>query len=85
MPAILAVLPLLQSAISTIAAFKGDAAAAKTTGYVQDAASVIAAVTPLVQSFANGNEVTPDDVKAALAGKDAALSEFDKLIAQKDG
>lgn len=82
---ILTAVELGKRAFDTIAGFTGNAAAAKASAAVQDAVSVIAAVTPLVQSFANGQEVTPEQVKAALAGKDAALAEFDKLIAQKGG
>ena len=77
------ILPLIQSAIGVLGAFKGSAVEAKATGYVQDATSVITALSPLVDQFANGHEVTPDDVKAALAGKDAALAQLDALIAAK--
>lgn len=80
---ILALLPMFQSALSVIGSFKGSPAIAKTTGYVQDAVSVVTALTPLVQQWGNGQDVTPDQVKAALAGKDAALAEFDRIIAEK--
>jgi len=76
-------LPLIQSAVGVLGAFKGSAAQAKATGYVQDAVGVITAISPLVDQFANGKEITPDDVKAALAGKDAALAQLDALIAAK--
>lgn len=85
MGAILSIVPLIQTALGVIATFKGSAQVAKTVGYVQDAVGVVNALTPLVTQFGNGQEVTPEDVRAALAGKDAALAEFDKLIAAKEG
>lgn len=85
MGALLSILPMLSSAIDVVGKFTGSAQAAKVTGYVQDAVGVINALTPLVTQFASGKEVTPEDVRAALAGKDAALSEFDELIKAKDG
>lgn len=83
MPAILTAISLIQTALSVVGSFKGSPQVAKTTGYVQDALSVVSALTPVVQQWGAGVEVTPEDVKAALAGKDAALAEFDKLIAEK--
>lgn len=83
MGAILSILPMIQSALSVIGQFKGNATLAKTTGYIQDAVGVVTALTPLVQQFGQGKEVTADDVRAALADKDAALAEFDRLIAEK--
>lgn len=85
MAPILSILPLIQSALSVIGSFKGSASLAKTTGYIQEAVGVVTALTPLVQQFGSGAEVTPDDVRAALAGKDKALAEFDELIAKKGG
>lgn len=84
MNAILAALPLLQSALNVFGAFKGSAVQAKADNAVQDAMAVIAAVSPLLQSFSAGQEVTPDQVKAALAGKNAALAAFDAEIARQD-
>ena len=66
-------------------AFKGSPQLAKTTGYVQDAVAVVNALTPIVNQFAAGHEVTEADVKAALFGKDQALQAFDDLIKQKGG
>jgi len=85
MIAILSALPLLQSAISIFGQFKGTAAAAKVNSDVQDAVSVIDALVPLVTQFGGGVEVTPEDVRKALAGKDAALKAFDAEIAAKGG
>lgn len=79
------ILPMLQSAISIISSFKGTAQAAKLTGYVQDAVGMVTALTPLVQQFGEGKEITEADVRTALAGKDAALATLDDLIAQKGG
>ena len=85
MPAILTILPILEQALSVVGSFSGNAKVAKVTGYVQDAASVIGALTPLVQQFTQGKEVTEDDVRVALAGMDKALSEFDAAIKAKGG
>lgn len=85
MGAILSVVSMIQTALSVVGAFKGSPQVAKATGYVQDAVSVVNALTPLVNQFTAGHEVTEDDVKAALAGKDAALAVFDDLIHQKGG
>ncbi len=82
MGTILSILPLFNTALSVIGAFKGDAQTAKVTGQIQDAVSVVTALTPLVQQWGNGNEVTPDDVRTALAGMHTALADFDALIAQ---
>lgn len=79
------VLQLIQQAVGVYGAFKGTAAAAKLDAQVQDAASVITALTPLVQQFADGKEVTEDDVRAALAGKDQALAAFDAEIKRRGG
>ena len=80
MPAILSAVSLIQTALGVISSFKGSAQVAKVTGYVQDAVSVVSALTPLVQDFGNGKEVTADDVRNALAGLHSALDEFHKLI-----
>ena len=85
MGAVLSVVSMIQTALSVVGAFKGSPQVAKATGYVQDAVSVVNALTPLVNQFTAGREVTEDDVKAALAGKDAALATFDDLIHQKGG
>lgn len=51
-----------------------------------DAVAVANAVAPLVQQFTEtGKEPTDDEVRQALAGKDAALKRFDEIIAQKGG
>lgn len=83
MGAILSIIPMINTALGVIGAFKGSAQVAKATGYVQDAVSVVTALTPLVTSFGAGNEVTEADVRAALAGMDKALADFDALIAAK--
>lgn len=83
MGAILQVIPMITNALSVIGSFTGSAKVAKVTGVVQDAVSVVNALTPLVTKFGQGHEVTEDDVREALAGKDAALAEFDALIEAK--
>lgn len=85
MPAILSILPLIQTALGVIGQFKGSAKMAKTTGYVQDAIGVVSALAPLVEQFGQGKEVTPEDVRDALADKDEALAEFDRLIKEQGG
>lgn len=85
MGALLSVLPMFNTALSVIGAFKGSAQVAKVTGEIQDAVGVVTALTPLVQQFGSGKEITADDVRAALAGKDAALKTFDDLIEAKGG
>ena len=51
---------------------------------VTDALSVTNALMPLLQQQMTGKkEVTDEDVKLALAGKDAALERFDTLIAER--
>lgn len=76
-------LTLFSTAAQVIGAFKGTPQVAKVTGQIQDAVAVVTALTPLVQSFAAGQTVTEDDVRAALAGTDKALADFDALIAAK--
>lgn len=84
MGAILSVVSMISQATGIIGAFNGGAKAAKFSGAVQDAVSVVTALAPLVTQFGKGEDVTPEQVREALAGKDAALVEFDKLIAEKD-
>lgn len=51
---------------------------------VTDAMSIATALMPLLQQQLDGKkEVTEEDVKQALAGKDAALESFDALIAAR--
>lgn len=85
MGALISIIPLINSALAVVGAFKGSAVEAKAAGYVQDAVGVVNALTPLVQQFAEGKEVTEEDVRVALAGKDAALAQLDELIAKKGG
>lgn len=80
-----AVLPMLTQAIDVVAKFNGPAELAKTTGYVQDAIGVVNALAPLVKQYGRGEEVTTEDVRRALATKDAALREFDRLIEKAGG
>ncbi len=84
MGAILGVTSAIQAALGIIGAFKGNAQVAKITAQVQDAVSVVTALTPIVQSFTSGQEFTLEDVRVALAGKDVALSAFDAEIARQE-
>lgn len=90
LPAILAglsslssLMPVVQSAVGVLAAFKGNASAAKANTAVQDAIEVIGAVVPLVQQFGNGQDVTQAQVDAAFANMDQKLDELDAEIARQ--
>lgn len=83
MPPIGTILALIQGATSIVQTFSGDAKLAKTTAYVTEAVGTIAALTPLVEQWASGEEVTLEDARKALEGKDAALSKLDEIIASK--
>lgn len=52
----------------------------KVAGQVKDAANVATSLVPLLQQFADGKEVTPDDVRAALHGSADALAKFEERI-----
>jgi len=77
------ILQLIAGAVQVVQSFDGDAKVAKATGYVTEAVGTIAALTPLVQQWASGVEVTLEDARAALAGKDGALARLDDIIAGK--
>jgi hypothetical protein len=77
------VIPILSGAFDVIAAFKGNAQEARQNQPVQDAFDVIKSITPLVNTFVNGTEVSPEQVRAALATKSDALSVFDQEIAKQ--
>lgn len=51
-----------------------------------EAAAVMTALIPLIQQHVSGaKEVTAEDVRLALAGKDAALKRLDDEIARQGG
>lgn len=77
-------LGVIGSLVSSFGSSKNSDTFTKVSGQVQDAASVVTALAPLVQQFANGSEVTPEDVRAALAGSSDAIKAFDDMIAQKE-
>lgn len=79
------ILTLINGAVSVLGAFSGNAKVAQATPYITEAAGVITSLAPLVQSYANGQEVTAEDVRVALAGKDAALAAFDQAIKDAGG
>lgn len=88
--AITGVLGLINPALGLIGTLvssfgKGDASAKfdKVSGQLQDAAGVVTALAPLVKQFADGEEITPENVRDALADMDEALEEFDALIKAK--
>lgn len=78
-------MPLVKSAADVIAAFKGDAKAASTDDKIADAVEILTAGAELAESFSRGEEITPDDVRAALVGMDDELAKFDAEIAQQGG
>lgn len=88
---ITSLLGMINPALGVIGAFAssfgGDvnAKVEKVAGAVQDAANVAGALMPLVQQFANGNDVTDEDVREALAGMDDSLKQLDALIAARGG
>lgn len=77
-------MPLLKQAADTIAQFTGTPEEASKSSVIGDAAEVLGAIVPLVESFSHGMEVTPDDVRASLLGMDQALDAFDAEIAKQD-
>lgn len=78
------VLPLITAAVDTIQSFSGDDPQSDST--LQNAVEVLGQVFPLIETFANGDEVTQDDVREALAGYDTALSDFDaEILKQESG
>lgn len=77
-------MPLIKSAAEAIQAFTGDEQQARSDNTVQDALEVIGAVAPLVDDFARGGQVTPEDARAALADMDPALREFDAEILRQE-
>lgn len=82
--AIAGLMALLSSAASTVAAFEGNADDALGETKIQQAAEIISAAAPLVDSFSRGIEVSEADVREALVGMDDSLAAFDAAIAQQD-
>lgn len=83
---ITSVMPLIKQAADTIAAFDGtDDQQARGDSTLQQALEVIGALAPLVDSFSRGMDVTPDDVRGALATMDDAQAAFDAEIAKQGG
>jgi len=77
------IVKLLMGASQIVATFRGTAADAAKSVMVQDAIATITALTPIFQQFGDGREVTLEDARVALAGKDAALARLDAIIANK--
>lgn len=80
---ITAILELIAGAVSVVKAFDGGPDVAKATDYVQEAIGTIAALTPLVQKWGSGENVTLDDAREALDGMHGALTKLDDIIAGK--
>lgn len=71
---------LITEAMDTIANFEGTADEASRDSVIQDAIEVISAVTPLLEDFGRGTEITPQDVRVSLVDMDDALERLDKEI-----
>lgn len=84
MSAITGLSGLLKSAADVLAAFSGSADDALGDSTIQQAAEIISAAAPLVDSFSRGIEVSEADVREALVGMDDSLAAFDAAIAQQD-
>lgn len=84
MSALSGLLPIVRKAWDTLEQFTGDAAEASRSSVITDAIEVISAVTPLIEDFGRGTEITPEDVRGALMDMDTALADFDAEIAKQD-
>lgn len=81
---ITSLIPVIQAAVDTIQSFSGDDPQSDST--LQNAVEVLGQVFPLIETFANGDEITQDDAREALAGYDTALSDFDaEILKQEQG
>jgi hypothetical protein len=78
------IMPLLKAAADAIAAFTGNDEAARADSVFTNAAEVFGALTPLIDAFTRGANVTEEDVRNALVGMDQALAGFDAEIARQD-
>lgn len=81
---IASLVPLARKAWDTLEQFTGTAAEASRSNVITDAIEVISAVTPLIEDFGRGTEITPEDVRGALMDMDTALADFDAEIARQD-
>lgn len=79
------ILGLINPALGILGAFTGSAKAAKASDAIQDAINVVTSLVPLVDQFASGKEVTPEQVRSALAGMDHHIAAFDTEIARQGG
>lgn len=73
-------LALIQGAVTVVQGFQGSPAVVKTVGYVQEAVTTITNLAPLVQKWANGETVTLEDARTALAGMNTALAQLEADI-----
>lgn len=78
-------MPLVKTAAQVIQEFTGTDEDASKSSAIAQAAEIIAAVSPLVDSFSRGMAVTPQDVHDALVDMDEARDEFDAEIAKQGG
>lgn len=81
---ITSLMPLVKQAADVIAAFRGDAQQASSDTKIADAVEVLTAGAQLAESFSRGIEITPDDVRVALANMDEKIAAFDAEIARQE-
>lgn len=84
-PTIQALRALVTEAMDTLAEFTGTAEEASRDSVIQDAIEVISAVTPLVEDFGRGTEITPEDVRTSLMDMDSSIAAFDREIERQAG
>jgi hypothetical protein len=78
-------MPLIQNAADLVATFTGTDDEARGDSTIQQALEVIGTLAPLVDSFSRGANITPEQVRSALAGMGPALADFDAEIAKQGG
>lgn len=82
---IIGLMPLIQSAAQVVTSFNGnDDERARNDENLKKAFEVIAAVSPLVETFMNGGNVTERDVHVALQDFDEELEKFEEEVRLRD-
>lgn len=76
------VIPLVDSALDIIKSFQGDDP--KSDNTLQNAVEILGAAFPLIQTFADGDEVTQEDAEEAFAGYDQAQEDLSAEIAKQE-
>lgn len=76
---------LITEAMETIAQFTGSAEDATRDSAVQDAIEVISGLTPLLEDFGRGTDITLDDARVSLVDMDAAIARLDQEADRQAG